>query len=341
MSPKDLDDAFLDHSIRYLIEQANEDPSSFEGELIAQQIYTSLKLLKEDHDTGQIKLITRALKEMRYAYHIFNKYKDSKCVSIFGSARTPEDHPDYLAAKLFSKKMAENNWMCITGGANGIMKAGLEGPEKKDCFGLSIRLPFETSSNSIIAGDPKLIVFRYFFTRKLMFMSHSNALAAFPGGFGTLDELFEVLTLMQTGKASIIPVVLIEGVRGSFWEAWDSYMNENLYQRGWTSVEDKHFYKIFNDIDEAVLHIKQFYKRFNSYRYLRDDLVIRIESALSEEQVAELNREFKELIVEGQIEQRGAFEEEAELMQLPRLVFKHNYRHYGLLRAMIDRINTF
>lgn len=214
MIPFDANDEKIVKAIRALISECGGESGTFEGDLVTQLIQTSLRLLLDGHDTGQLKLITRAMKEMRYAYHIFNQYGGIRRVSIFGSARTPEDHPDYKVAKDFSKQMADYGWMVITGAANGIMKAGLEGAKKEAGFGLSIKLPFETSVHSFIEGDPKLMSFKYFFTRKLMFMSHSDAVTAFPGGFGTMDELFEVLTLLQTGKANIVPVVLMEGKRG-------------------------------------------------------------------------------------------------------------------------------
>ena len=196
MEKLEVNDERILEAIQSLILACGGAPESFDGELITQMIQTSLKLMTEGHDTGQLKLITRSLKEMRHAYRVFNRYEGIRRIGIFGSARTPEDHIDYITARRFSEGIAEKGWMCLTGAANGIMKAGLEGPKKESSFGLSIRLPFEAGVNSVIEGDPKLMVFRYFFTRKLMFISHSDAVAVFPGGFGTLDELFEVLTLM-------------------------------------------------------------------------------------------------------------------------------------------------
>ena len=228
----------MQQKIDKFIADAGGDPTTFKGELIGQIIQTALKLMRENHDLGQIKVIARSIKEMRYAYNIFNRYKDAPCVSIFGSVHTPENHCNYLAAKVFSFLMAKQGWMCITGAANGIVKAGLQGPKNALNFGLSILLPFESSSNTVIEGDPNSSISVFFFTRKLMFMTHSNALVAFPGGVGTLDELFEMLTLMQTGKANIIPVVLVEGKNGSYWEEWRRYMNDNLVDRGMIHDQD-------------------------------------------------------------------------------------------------------
>ena len=271
--------------IRELLLAANTDPDSFEGMLVSQIIDTALKLKAEKYDAGQIKVINRSIREMRYAYSIFNRYKEGPCVSIFGSARTPETHPDYLAAKIFSQKICEHGWMCISGGANGIMKAAIEGPKKENSFGLSIRLPFEAASNTVIEGDPKLIVFRYFFTRKLMFMSHSHAMAAFPGGYGTLDELFEMLTLIQTGKANVIPIVLLEGEGGTYWQEWRDHVQNNLLSQKFISPEDISLYFLAPNPEEAVQHILKFYTRYHSYRYVKDTIVIRLQKPLTQEEL--------------------------------------------------------
>lgn len=337
----ELKDDQAQQAIKNLIEMFGKPSSSFEAGLVIEMIESSLKLFIENYDTGQLKLINRSLKEMRHAYRIFNKFKHSRCISIFGSARTPEDHPDYLAAKEFSTKIAQKGWMCITGAANGIMKAGLAGSQRESSFGLSIRLPFEVPTNTVIEGDPKLIVFRYFFTRKLMFLTHSDAAAVFPGGFGTLDELFEILTLIQTGKANIIPVVLVEGVKGVYWRDWKKYIDHHLLVNGWISREDLHLFYIAKSVDDAVEHVQKFYRRFHSSRYVRDKLVMRLNEELTDQQVDELNEKFKILVSEGKIEKGGALPEEADHLQLPRLIFRHTNRDFGILRAMIDTINEF
>ena len=279
---------------------------------------------------------------MRYAYRVFNKYAGAYRVSIFGSARTPENHPDYQAAKNFSKKMADLGWMCITGAAMGIMKAGLEGSTPEARFGLSIQLPFESAASAYLEGDPKLIIFRYFFTRKLMFLSHSQAVAVFPGGFGTLDELFEVLTLMQTGKSTIIPVILLESGDGSYWQHWEHYMHKHLLVNGWISPEDHHFYYICTSIDKAVEHITHFYRRYHSSRYVKDLLVIRMRSTLTQEQIDQLNQQFSSLIANGSMWlSEEALPEEDDALDLPRLIFAHTRNQFGLVRKLIDQINDF
>lgn len=337
----DVNSPEIIEEIHHLLQKCGADPATFEAGLITQQIQNSLKLFKEGLDSGKLKLLTRTFKEMRYAYKVFNQYPDKKRISIFGSARTSETHPDYQSAKAFSAELSKEGWMCMTGAANGIMKAGLEGAERGSSFGLSIQLPFESSANSIIEGDPKHITFRYFFTRKLMFMSHSDALAAFPGGFGTLDELFECLTLIQTGKANIIPIVLIEAPGGDYWKSWEEYMEKNLLEPGLISSDDPCLYYITTSIDEAVQHVLRFYHRYHSSRYVQNYLVLRLIKPLDEKQIAQLNKEFSSIIQSGKIEQRGPFPEEDDYLDLPRLAFEHTRRNMGLVRVLIDRINEF
>ncbi len=328
-------------AIHALIQSIGGDPDSFDGQLVVQLIQTSLKLIPDGHDTGQLKLLNSALKEMRYAYRVFNEYRGISKITIFGSARTPPNHPDYLAAHAFSTAMAEKRWMAITGAGNGIMKAGHEGPTRESSFGLSIRLPFETTANTVIEGDPKLINFRYFFTRKLMFMTHSDAVSVFPGGFGTQDELFECLTLVQTGKTNIIPIVMLEGEGGVYWKNWEHYVRTHLLKNGWISPEDTSIYHIATSIDDAVQHVLGFYRVFHSSRYVRDTLVIRLKQKLNDEQIEILNDEFAGLIKEGRIEQVPAFSVEKDHLDLPRLAFAHTRYQYGRVRALIDRINSF
>lgn len=334
--------AEMDKLIEELIFGAGANPDSFEGELLGQMVATCLKLIKDRHTTGQLKLIMRTLKEIRYAYRVFNEYsQNSRRLSIFGSARTPENHPDYKAAKHFSELMYEHGWMCITGAAEGIMKAGHEGSKPESSFGLSIQLSHESGANTYISGDPKLVNFRYFFTRKLMFMSHSEAIGVFPGGLGTQDELFEILTLMQTGKSNIVPVVLMEGEKGDYWNCWLQYVKKNLLENGWISKEDLYFFYQAPTIEAGADHILQFYRRYHSSRFVGEQLVIRLKDPLESKDIEQLNRDFKDLIVDGELTQRGAFEVEDDHTDLPRLVFSFNRRRMGLLRHMIDVINRF
>ena len=220
--------------------------------LVAEIMLSGMKLVADGADMGQLKLVRSALKEMRHAYRTFSPYRGTRKVSIFGSARTPETDPDYHLARVFSRAIAEAGMMVITGAGDGIMKAGHEGPDVEKCFGLRIRLPFEVSANSVIDGDPKLVNFRYFFTRKLMFMAHSDAVAVFPGGFGTQDELFEALTLIQTGKSHLIPIVLLEHEGGDYWKSWEEGCVLPLARRRLISPEDRGLYSIHTDAAAAV-----------------------------------------------------------------------------------------
>jgi uncharacterized protein (TIGR00730 family) len=336
-----MDQQPTQEAIEALVRAAGGEPQEPMGALVGEMVQTCLKLLRGEHELGQIRLLNRALKEMRHAYRVFNRYKGRRKISIFGSARTPETHPDYLAAHQFSAAIAQAGWMSITGAGNGIMKAGHEGPQRDASFGLSIRLPFETTANTVIEGDPKLINFRYFFTRKLMFLSHSDAVAVFPGGFGTQDELFEVLTLVQTGKSNMIPIVLVEGRGGTYWRQWETYIRRNLLDNGWISPEDPSLFHIASDIDNAVSHVLQFYHLYHSSRYVGEMLVLRLLRPLLSGELEMLNRDFAVLLKSGQIEQSDALQGETDHLDLPRLVFRHTRSNFGVLRQMIDRMNGF
>jgi uncharacterized protein (TIGR00730 family) len=310
-------------------------------EMISQMVDTCLKMAKEGHDSGQVKLVTHALKEMRYAYQVFNRYAGIRKVSIYGSARTPEDHPDYIAAAEFGRLMAQQEWMAITGAGDGIMKAGHEGPQREASFGLAIRLPFETTANAIIEGDAKLINFRYFFTRKLMFMTHSDAVVACPGGFGTQDELFEALTLVQTGKSNIIPIVMIAGEGNDYWVNWEQHVKDDLLGHKMISEEDLSLFHVASNPQDGVDHIMQFYRVFHSSRYVHGDYIIRINSKITEESIDRLNKSFSDILREGKIIQSGvAHTVEQDHTELPRLIVPHKRRSFGRLRQLIDMVNT-
>ncbi len=323
-----------------LIIDAGGDPDAFHGRNVRDVLLTGLKLLGDGSDTGEVKLINRALKELRYALKVFRPYRDTPKISIFGSARTPEDHPDYVQAVRFARTMAESGWMVITGAGDGIMRAGHGGAGREASFGVAIRLPFETNANDVIVGDPKLVTFRYFFTRKLMFMWMSHAVALFPGGFGTQDEGFEALTLIQTGKAPLVPIVMIDPPGGDYWHHWDNYITKSLLDKGWISPEDKNLYFVTDDASAAARHVINFYRNYHSQRFVKDNLVLRIRRPLKDKQIEALNDEFGDLVVDGKIEQSGPLEGEKMFPALPRLHFHHTKHGYGRLRAMIDRINA-
>jgi uncharacterized protein (TIGR00730 family) len=280
---------------------------------------------------------------MRYAAKIFAPYAHFRKVVVFGSARTPESDPAFKMAEEFAREIAAHNYMVITGGGDGIMGAAQRGAGREHSFGLNIRLPFEQRANATISGDSKLINFNYFFTRKLNFVKETHAFALFPGGFGTLDEGFEVLTLMQTGKARVIPVVLLDQPNGTYWETWMKFVRDYLFKLNFVSPEDFYFFKVMHSVSEAIEEITQFYKNYNSSRWVGDHLIIRLTHALSTGAVAELNRQFSDLIRSGEITQGGALDQEKnepEIWHLPRLVLQPHRHSFGRFRRLIDAINV-
>lgn len=303
---------------------------------------TADKLLGDRVGVGDAKLLASAFKELRYCFKVFAQYRGRKKVTIFGSARTLPDHPAYKAAVQFGRQMAEVGYMVITGAAAGIMEAGHVGAGRENSFGLNILLPFESSANPVIQDDPKLMNLRYFFTRKLVFIKESDAVALFPGGFGTHDEAFETLTLIQTGKSHIFPLVLIDEPGGTYWRYWQHFIEEALLKPGYISAHDRAFYTITDSVEAAVATITQFYRVYHSMRYVRQDLVLRINHKLSQSDVEHLSEHFADIIVEGKIVQTDALPAEANeptLAHLPRLKFRFNRHGHGRLRQMIDAIN--
>lgn len=329
------------NAMNQLVTDAGGDPDNITGKSVREVMHTGLKLLRDNASLGEIKLISRALKELRYALKVFRPYDDHPKISVFGSARTPEAHDDYQAAVRFSKTMAESGWMVITGAGDGIMRAGHGGAGADASFGVAIRLPFETNANDVIVGDPKLVTFRYFFTRKLMFMWMSHAVALFPGGYGTQDEGFEALTLIQTGKAPLVPIVCVDAPGGDYWKHWDNYITKSLLEKGWISPEDKNLYFVTDDPAAAARHVSDFYRNYHSQRFVRDDLVLRIRRPLTQKQLDQLTDEYSSLIVDGKVQQGGPLDGERDHLQLPRVWFHHTKHGYGKLRAMIDQINIF
>ncbi len=312
------------------------------GDLINEMLATTLKLLRDENNRADLKLINTSLKELRYALKVFTPYKDVKKCSIFGSARTKADHHDYLAAEKFGKMIADKGWMVITGAGGGIMAAGHGGAGAAPSFGLAIRLPFEQFTNEFIDGDPKLINFKYFFTRKLMFVRSSQAFVLFPGGFGTMDEGFEVLTLIQTGKAAPMPVVMVDHPGSSFWGGWKEMVEKQLLASRLISPEDLNLYKITQDLDEALKECTHFYNTYHSVRYNRDTLIMRLKRRPSQVQMDEIRRKFGHLAMKGTIEVGEALpieKDEVTILDLPRLTFQFNKRDHGLLRLLINHLN--
>jgi uncharacterized protein (TIGR00730 family) len=311
-------------------------------ELIEELIATALKMARDKIGTGDLKLMNRSLKELRYAAKIFAPYRDVRKVVVFGSARTAATDPEAQLAEEFGRQMVANKYMVITGGGDGIMGAAQRGAGRENSFGLNIRLPFEQRANQVIEGDQKLINFNYFFTRKLNFVKETHAFVLFPGGFGTMDEGFEALTLMQTGKALIIPIVLIDRPGGSYWETWMRFLTDHLLKQGLVSAEDFNFIKIAHNVPAAVEEILLFYRNYVSSRWVGSQLVIRICQPLSRKAVAALNKQFAEVLRTGEITQGGPLPQERnqpEIAHLTRLVLTPHRDGFGRYRQLIDAIN--
>lgn len=300
------------------------------------------KLQTDGASRGDAKLLASALKELRHCFRVFAAHRGVRKATVFGSARTSPTHPAYIAAVEFGKQMAEAGWMVITGAASGIMEAGHVGAGRDKSFGLNILLPFEQGANTVIAGDPKLMNMRYFFTRKLAFIKESDAVVLFPGGFGTHDELFETLTLIQTGKTHVFPIVLVDEPGGTYWQKWQSFVQEDLLDRGYISPADLFLYTITDDVTAAVRVVSDFYRVYHSMRYVKGELVLRLQSRPSDETVAAINAEFADIITGGSFELTGALpaeENEPALAELTRLKFKFNKQSHGRLRQLINRLN--
>jgi hypothetical protein len=331
----------VDGAIANLLEKAQAAfGKSTDAELVREMAVTAIKLLQEKASRGDLKLVNSALKEIRHAMRVFAPWANIRKVSIFGSARTATDHPDYLQAREFSERVVKAGWMVITGAGDGIMGAAQGGAGRAKSFGVNIRLPWEQAANETISGDKKLIQFRYFFTRKLFFMKEAHAIALFPGGFGTHDEAFEALTLVQTGKSEVVPIVFVDRPGGSYWSDWRDYVDTHLRMRGLIGETDLSLFKVTDDVDVAVNELLHFYANYDSSRYVRERLVIRVRRAPDRDELELVNAEFADLLTEGRIETGGALpEENGEAATLPRVLLHFHRRDFGRLRQLIDRLN--
>jgi uncharacterized protein (TIGR00730 family) len=319
-----------------------EDRRSHIADLVQTIKETADKLAAEGTTRGDIKILSRTLRELRYAFKVFSPYRRKRKVTIFGSARTQPDEPTYVQAVDLGRAMAEAGWLVVTGAASGIMEAGHRGAGREASMGLNIMLPFEQSANPVIAGDPKLVHMKYFFTRKLMFVKECDAVVCLPGGFGTLDEAMEVITLLQTGKRDMIPVVLLDAPGGQYWQALSDYINNHLLRAKMISPDDLHLYKLTDSYEAARDEVLQFFRIYHSMRYVKQELVFRLQEPLHPLLLDAINRDFRDLLTEGGFEQRQALpleRDESELAHMPRLVFKFNRRSLGRLRVLIDAIN--
>ncbi len=326
--------------IQQLIEQHG---GSENADLIEDIIETALRLVDDEADRLDTKVLTAALKELRYASKVFAPFRGRRKVTVFGSARTSPDAPEYKQAVAFGKAIVERDYMVITGGGEGIMGAAQRGAGRKNSFGLNIRLPFEQEPNIEIAGDRKLISFKYFFTRKLCFIKESDAIVLFPGGFGTHDEGFEALTLMQTGKSQPKPLLFVDRPRGSYWKNWWRFVEDQLLDADLISKEDLALFKVTDDAKEACEEITRFYSNYHSCRYVKDALVIRVKHPVTEGLLRTLSDRFANICINGgRFQASGPLpeeENEPELAELHRIVFPFNRTNFGRLRSLIDVIN--
>jgi len=331
----------FDKAIEELVRQRGGAENSF---LIQEMIITALKLIDEKAERGDLKVINTALKELRYAFKVFTPYRSIKKVSVFGSARSRRTSMEYRMARLFAKKIAKKEWMVITGAASGVMEAANAGAGAGKSFGINIRLPHEQEANPFIREDKKLINLKYFFTRKLIFIRESHAIALFPGGFGTQDEGFEVLTLVQTGKAQPLPIVMVDHPKNPYWREWLKFVRKQIRGGAFISEEDMDLFKITTDVDEAVEEVVRFYSNYHSSRYVGELFVIRV-LRITPKMMEGLNEKFRDVLKpKGRFESVKAFPEEAyegRDMDLPRIAFPFNRHSYGRIRQIINFVNRF
>ena len=303
-------------------------------------IYASL--LNDAEGVSDLKILHTTLTEMSRAFQVFAPYRHVRKVSVFGSARNTLTDEVYAQAAAFGQKIVGAGFMVITGAGDGIMRAVQGGAGRADSFGMNILLPFEQEANEFIENDKKLATFKYFFARKLFFVREAHAIVLFPGGFGTHDEGFETLTLLQTGKSVPMPLVMVDQPRGTYWTRWREYVVSELLGRGLIEEEDVHLFRIVYDVEEAVAEITRFYRTYHSMRFVNGQLILRLEHAVGTVQMEQLNRDFSDIVLEGRITETAPLPEEADephLSALPRITFSFNKKNFGRLRQMIDAIN--
>ncbi len=314
-------------------------------EYVREMILAALKAGQEDDESADLKLMNTTLKELRFTSKIFGPYRSVRKVTVFGSARTQPDAPVYAMARDFGKRLAESGYMVITGGGGGIMQAVNEGAGPEHSFGVNIRLPFEQKPNPVLEGNPRLITYKYFFNRKVAFLKEADAVALFPGGFGTLDEAMETLTLVQTGKRNPLPLVLVDEPGSSYWSGLVRFLENELLARNYISRFDFSIFERVDSTETAVKHINRFYSRYHSMRYVDGRLVLRLTSALAPNHIQKLRERFLDILLpQGDIATSGPLPEEkdeTEIVHLPRLVVDFNRRDFGRLRSLIDAINEF
>jgi uncharacterized protein (TIGR00730 family) len=333
----------LNERIEALLEQARVLYGRTDGDEYVRQIMVSaMRLVSDGTSKADLLLLNSALKELRHSFRVFAPYRHLRKVAVFGSARTEPEHPDAEQAASFAERIVAEGWMVITGAGGGIMRAAQGGAGREASFGVNIRLPFEQQANEVIAGDRKLINFRYFFTRKVSFVKESHAIVLFPGGFGTHDEGFEALTLIQTGKSEILPVVFLDAPGGSYWTDWKRYLVDHPLERGLISEADLSLFMVTDDVEVAVAEVLAFYANYHSSRYVGDQLRLRVRCAPDPEQLETLHQEFADVVTSGGIEVAGPLSREAaEVPEYPRVVLHPDRRKAGRIRQLIDRLNSF
>ena len=332
-------DAELDALVRQVLDRAGADSNRDQLEEI---MGTAVRLATGPADRLDLKIANAALREMADAYEVFAPYREVPKVTVFGSARTLPDAPLYAQAREAARALAEAGWMVVTGAGPGIMAAAQEGAGPGRSFGVNIRLPFEQGANAFIASDPKLVEMKYFFTRKLMLMKESSGFIVLPGGFGTLDEAFELLTLLQTGKSVPAPIVLLDMPDDSYWGCWDKFLEDEVAVRGLISPDDRHLFTVTDDARRAAEEILGFYRNYDSVRWVGDRLVLRVRRAPGREELAELRGRYSDLCESGTIDVTGPFPVEArdgDKLDLQRVALRFNHRSYGELRRLIDALN--
>ena len=302
---------------------------------------TLLKLAQDNTERGDLKILSRTLQELRQAFRIFAPYRHIRKVSIFGSTRVPVGHPYYDLARSVGKALADAEYMVITGAGPGIMQAGHEGAGRDHSFGVNIRLPSIQDANPFIRRDPKLMNFHFFFTRKLLFVKEADAVIIFPGGFGTHDELMESITLAQTGKTQLVPIILMDLPDGTYWTRWLEFLRDDVMSRGYISEREMTFFRIHRNAQSAVEEIARFYRNFHSYRFVGGDLIIRLNHPPPPQLIDQLNRDFRDIVIGDvrQTEPLPAEANDANTLHLHRLLMRFNREDYARLRQMIDVIN--
>ncbi len=335
----EIGDAATDSLINEL---AGKSCSTETGHLLREILTTAVKLGQESGDKGDLKLVNNALKELRYSFKVFSPYRDVKKVVIFGSARVKKTSPEYKMTEEFTRKLTEKNYMIVTGGGPGVMEACSKGAKPGKEVALNIRLPFEQKPNPYIYEKEKIINFKYFFARKLIFIKETDATALFPGGFGTNDEGFEILTLVQTGKSKPRPVVLMEPKGSTYWSAWRRFVDKQLVKNGFINKDDFNLFQIATSVDEAIKCIEDFYGVYHSIRYVSGLTVLRLNKKISERTLNFINKEFKDILTGGEIKLSPPTKKEiqkGEYPELPRLTMNFNQCSYGRLYKMIHVIN--